>query len=94
MSMEAQIDFKVGDRVICTKDSGEFKITGLTGTIMAISLRDTMCVEFDEFIDGHSCQGVTKVGHGLYVLKRNLQLLKDETSFLKFKDWKKRKSIK
>ncbi|MBQ0009121.1 MAG: hypothetical protein KBS97_02480 [Firmicutes bacterium] len=61
--------FKVGDKVVCVSniDSIFFKsntdILGKTGIVKGLD-GFAIQVEFDEFIDGHTCSGLAKDGHG------------------------------
>lgn len=54
--------FIVGDRVMALGCIDGRDLSGMTGTIVDISDED-ICIEFDEDIDGHDCDGLGKPGH-------------------------------
>jgi hypothetical protein len=69
-------DFKIGDRVI-TKDL--WKFSNKYATIVRIDHGgDKYCIEFDEFIDGHSCSGKGKKGHCTNASIKNLIKIEKE----------------
>lgn len=54
--------YKVGDRVKCIKKIDCIKV-GYKGTVIDGASDESICVEFDEFIGGHSRCGKGKSGH-------------------------------
>ena len=57
--------YKIGDRVtaVCDVD-GDFETTGESGTVLEDN-GITVSVEFDEYVDGHDCDGLGEYGHCL-----------------------------
>ena len=81
------MDFKVGDKVIATKDSLRIQV-GDKGVAVHIKINNTgVC--WERRIGGHDCNGYAKVGHGWYVKETNIKLAEPE---IKFKLVKKRKN--
>lgn len=83
--------FKVGDRVKCVNDGRWSKdIVGKFGNVVKIynpnSCEPIYSVEFDEYIDGHACDGKAKDGHGWNCEAEMLELVKDETIVIYRKD--------
>lgn len=80
--------FKVGDRVTCTKNYDKertmYKIKGLEATIVVEpSIRGLRYgLEFDEYIDGHSCDLHGKRGYCWWVPEKYIEFcdedIKDE----------------
>lgn len=64
--------FKVGDRVVSDYDS---KTRGKVGTVVGSYSVTTAMVEFDEDIDGHTCEGKAKDGYGWNINDDNLELV-------------------
>lgn len=63
--------FKVGDRVVI--DVLDPKANGKHGMIVAFdNVRNWFCVELDEHVYNHNCDGKTKAGHGCYVFMKHL----------------------
>lgn len=63
--------FKVGDRVVIV--SLDPKVYGKHGTIVAFdNVCNWFCVELDERVYNHNCDGKTKAGHGCYALIKHL----------------------
>lgn len=75
--------FKVGDRVKAIKPtSSNMNIVGKVGTIAHVIPNWTgYCVEFDEYINGHSCGGNAKDGHGWNCDEDTLEPVKEEPKF-------------
>lgn len=72
--------FKVGDRVKVKKDIVTLnrRTVGKCGTVKEL-LTDNYCsVEFDEFVDGHDCNGFAKEGHGWNHAEDALDLVKTQ----------------
>lgn len=68
--------FKIGDRVVLTKDFCGAK-AGMTGTI-----KGDRVVEFDnDFNDGHSCNGLTNPKRGHYIDPELLKKIEPSPSF-------------
>ena len=72
--------FKVGDRVKCVNDGILRKpIVGKLGTIVVSGANDCdYGVEFDDYINGHSCGYSCKNGHGWYCNGNMLDLVTKE----------------
>lgn len=69
--------FKVGDRVRGVKNShGFYFIIGKLGTIKHV-FDDCYAVEFDNDINGHSCDGYAKMGYGLWCDDKMLEPVYD-----------------
>lgn len=78
-------DLRVGDRVVVNiKGSYNYcsKVyNGLKGTIKSV-IEDNeppLGVEFDEYIDGHSIDGLGKNGYCYYLCEEDLELIEDES---------------
>lgn len=72
--------FKVGDRVKVKNDIFTLnrRTVGKCGTVKEL-LTDNCCsVEFDEFVDGHDCNGFAKEGHGWNHAEDALDLVKTQ----------------
>lgn len=73
--------FEVGDRVVGVAKESGFDIRGMTGTV--VLRRDShadYAVEFDDPVPGggHTCDGHTQPGHGLWCWPRNIALVEEE----------------
>lgn len=70
--------FKVGDRVVGIDIVDGKDIRGKAGIVKHINEYNNLAVEFDDYIDGHSCQsyfkGSIKKGHGWWCSDRHLKL--------------------
>lgn len=66
-------EFKKGDRVIIV---GHWlsRLNGKEGIILEQDENDFYPVEFDEYIEGHSCNDMCENGKGRYVHRNNLEL--------------------
>lgn len=70
--------FKVGDRVVINDPRGHdaFEAHGQHGIIVSLKSEslgeDWLCVELDESVYFHDCDGKTKPGHGCYVRAEKL----------------------
>lgn len=67
--------FKIGDRVIST-DGYMHLPAGEVGTVIEI-IDAVYAVEFDDWTEGHDCQGATQHGHGFYVPHKKLAHYED-----------------
>lgn len=70
------LEWKVGARVMSTSSRGVGRklIKNAKGTIVNI-VADVYCIDFDEDIDGHSCEGFAREGHGWISIKQDLKLI-------------------
>lgn len=70
-------EFKVGDRVLAQSAiSGYSSLQGRLGTIICISGRGNLGIEFDdEFVGGHNCNGEGRYGHCRYTAPKDTVLL-------------------
>lgn len=66
--------FKVGDRVVCTRDSWNKGIKGLNGTIVLVG-EGWVSVEFDVNMRGHSATGFGRHGYCWNINESDLELL-------------------
>ena len=59
------IDMEMGDVVEVTEERycNDVKLLGKRGIILKVKSYNDVCIEFDEFITGHSCEGRGKEGH-------------------------------
>jgi len=85
--------FKVGDRVRYRYDGVPPHIHTINsvaiGTVVVYdAVIGSIGVEFDEFIDGHSCNGYAQYGYGWNLTEHDLELVKKGNtigqSFLEF----------
>ena len=58
--------FKLGDSVIATKDFENVR-KGMTGTVVHFWSNDWVGVEWDDFDNGHGCDGYAKWYSGYYL---------------------------
>lgn len=68
--------FKIGDRVRCIHDDDNKNVVNQIGTVVNIK---TACVgvNFDADVKGHAMSGMTKSGHGWFLLEKELVLIND-----------------
>ena len=66
--------FKVGDKVRYIGEMSIFNLNGKKGTIIGLCGR-WLCVELDNDVKGHDCDGMGKGGYCLYILPKNLKLI-------------------
>lgn len=66
--MSKFIEYKVGDRVKCV--DSDLHLHNKIGTIICVD-EDEIGVEFDEFIWGHTCDGIGKNGHCWWIYEDN-----------------------
>ena len=59
-------EVKVGDRVRAIHDDRDRRLEGKIGTVVEV---EGCCVgvDFDSEIDGHTCGGSARMGHGWYL---------------------------
>ena len=71
-------DFKVGDRIEMTSESGHAE-KGMTGTIVAfLKLFNSVGVKFDKrFYGGHDLDGECEDGYGQWVMPNKMKLLRE-----------------
>lgn len=70
----------IGDRVITVGEHGfedNENTIGVPGTIRSISNGGWVGVEFDEYIEGHSLNGLAKDGYGFGGFGSQLRLLRE-----------------
>ena len=70
----------IGDRVITVGEYGfedNENTIGVPGTIRSISNGSWVGVEFDEYIEGHSLQGLAKDGYGYGGYSSQLRLWRE-----------------
>lgn len=65
----AKVKFQVGDRVVLLvdhPDNNNYLVAGCTGTVCKVftSIPDTFGVDWDDDIEGHSCDGTCNDRHG------------------------------
>ena len=88
--METNFEIKVGDRVGCIIDEeGRGFLIGKVGTVVKTFTYNSephACIEFDENIYGHNCDGFAKRGHGWNLPIAYLILFKNK--ILTVKQWK------
>lgn len=65
---------KVGDRVIIINSLYGY-LNNLTGTIVDFLDEDTIGVEFDNYIDGHTCHDKGRDGYCWYIANHDIHLL-------------------
>lgn len=71
-------ELRIGDRVITVGVYGfedNENTIGVPGTIRSISKGGWVGVEFDEYVEGHSLQGLAKDGYGYGGCSSQLRLL-------------------
>ena len=59
-------EVKVGDRVRAIYDDRDRRLEGKIGTVVEVE-GFSVGVDFDSKIDGHTCGGLTRMGHGWYL---------------------------
>ena len=59
-------EFRVGDRVRAIHDDRYRKLEGKLGTVVEVE-GFSIGVAFDSDIDGHTCGGLARMGHGWYL---------------------------
>lgn len=77
--MAKREDFKVGMRVKALEDQDGLPITCELGTVVFVGLN--IGIEFDENVEGHSCDGKAKQGHGWFVPPEKLEIIEDKKLF-------------
>lgn len=71
--------FQIGDRVcsiVNHPDNNECIVVGSAGTIVDID-GIVICVEWDEYVNGHSCDGSAKYGYGWNLEQHQIELEND-----------------
>jgi hypothetical protein len=72
----------IGDRVEFTGNNSKI-LTGYKGTVVGLHNSGddfVINVNWDKYIDGHSCDGKAKNGHGWNIYSRYVELIKDNTN--------------
>lgn len=72
--------FHKGDRVISLVDHpnyNKFILSGSVGTVCGLDMT-LIHVHWDEFVDGHNCEGGCPYGHGWNVYPKNIDLLNEK----------------
>lgn len=88
MKVKENTKFKKGDRVKCINNDGWCRdIIGRYGVVVEVREND-YAVEFDKFMDGHSCNGNAKHGYGWYCTNKMLEIVSQETIVIYRKDQK------
>ena len=59
-------EVKVGDRVRAIRDDRDRRLEGKIGTVVEVG-GFYVGVDFDSEIDGHTCGGLARMGHGWYL---------------------------
>ena len=59
-------EVKVGDRVRAIRDDRDKRLEGKIGTVVEVE-GFSVGVDFDSEIDGHTCGGFARMGHGWYL---------------------------
>ena len=59
-------EVKVGDRVRAIHDDRDRRLEGKIGTVVEVA-SSCVGVDFDSEIDGHTCGGLARMGHGWYL---------------------------
>lgn len=76
--------FKVGDRVEAIHDNGSIKC-GYRGVVIDTEM-NSICVEFEKYVCGHSCSGKGKTGHCWWVSNYAMKLVEPEKPTFKVGD--------
>lgn len=65
-------EFRIGDRVRAIHDDRDRRLEGKIGTVVEV---EGFCVgvNFDSEIDGHTCGGLARMGHGWYLPESYLE---------------------
>lgn len=72
--------FTIGDRVEAVRDhlSLNQNITsGMTGTVCRAGRQYSVGVCWDEYVEGHDCDGFCEMGHGWYVKCEDIELIQE-----------------
>lgn len=75
--------FQIGDRVcsiVNHPDNNECIVVGSAGTIVDID-GIVICVEWDEYVNGHSCDGSAKYGYGWNLEQHQIELENDGVQY-------------
>lgn len=71
--------FGIGDRVRCIvdfPDDNSYITVGSMGTVCDVdNFSDSICVDWDDDVNGHSCQSMAKQSHGWNVSPKDLELV-------------------
>lgn len=59
-------EFKVGDKVRAIHDDNERRLEGKIGTVVEVA-GFYVGVDFDSELNGHTCGGLARMGHGWYL---------------------------
>ena len=65
-------EIKVGDRVRAIRDDRDRRLEGKIGTVVEVD-GFGVGVDFDSEIDGHTCGGLARMGHGWYLPESYLE---------------------
>ena len=65
-------EIKVGDRVRAIRDDRDRRLEGKIGTVVEVE-GFGVGVDFDSEIDGHTCGGLARMGHGWYLPESYLE---------------------
>lgn len=75
-------EFHNGDRVeiidIDIVDPKRKLHNGSTGTVVHVDSPDSLCIEYDDYIDGHNGGGCGRDGHCWWTPAKALELLSEE----------------
>lgn len=65
-------EFRIGDNVRCIRDDKGRKLEGKIGTVVEV---EGFCVgvDFNSDINGHTCGGLARMGHGWYLFSDYLE---------------------
>lgn len=66
--------FQTGDRIRATVTVGAEEVNDAVGTIIDIDFHD-YAVRFDEYIGGHTCDGLCEDGYGWWVYEEHMIVL-------------------
>lgn len=77
--------FSIDDRVRCIVDSpeGNSNISiGSMGTVCGLDeFGEYICVDWDDDVKGHNCDGMAKQSHGWNVPPEDIELMDDDEPF-------------
>lgn len=71
--------FEIGDRVcsiVDNPDDNDSIVIGSSGTVVYID-GDIISIDWDEYVDGHTCNGYARDGHGWNMEKHRIELEDD-----------------
>lgn len=73
--LELANKFKVGDKVCVTRNTWSKDILGKVATVKRVDDDGELALEFEDFIDGHSCRGDVRNGYGWHLYDSEVELV-------------------